>query len=210
MQPITSRDELVHALRDAAELEHQLMCEYLYAAYSLKREPDGTCTGPQAEYVRRWCSTLYFVARQEMEHLSLANGMLTAIGAQPWFVRPNFGPEPVVSPYFAAPALVASAGPGRRPVDLPYTLERFDRRTVERFVCGESPPWDDLPPGMVPSWCFEDGDTGVAAGPAPLGASNLATARGRWPRGPSRSCTPPSPTPSAPSTGCSCPTRPRS
>ncbi len=178
MQPITSKDELVHALRDAAELEHQLMLEYLYAAYSLKREPDQTCTGAQAEFLRRWCSTLYFVARQEMEHLSLANGMLTAIGAQPWFVRPNFAARPVVSPYFTAATLAAVAGPDRHPVDLPYTLERYNQRTIERFVCGESPPWDSLPPDMDPCWCFDDEPAVKAAAPRLLAASHLATARG--------------------------------
>ncbi len=189
MQPITSKEDLVRALRDAAEVEQQLMCEYLYAAYSLKRSPDDTCGGAQAEYVRRWCSTLYFVARQEMEHLSLANGMLTALGAQPWFLRPNFRPG-LVSPFFTASTLATQAPPGRHPVDLPYTLTRYHLGTIQRFICGESPPIDDLPAGMEPTWCFDDeGDAGVAgvagvararagaASPPTLAVSHLAEAR---------------------------------
>ena len=35
MNPI-SRESLVHQLYEAAELEHNLMCTYLYAAFSLK------------------------------------------------------------------------------------------------------------------------------------------------------------------------------
>ena len=38
-QPATthiSREALVHHLYEAAELEHNLMCTYLYAAFSLK------------------------------------------------------------------------------------------------------------------------------------------------------------------------------
>ncbi len=31
-----SRERLLHALYEAAELEHNLMCTYLYAAFSLK------------------------------------------------------------------------------------------------------------------------------------------------------------------------------
>ena len=34
---ISTRAELIDALRVAAELEHQLMAQYLFAAYSFKR-----------------------------------------------------------------------------------------------------------------------------------------------------------------------------
>jgi hypothetical protein len=34
--PAISREALIHALYEAAELEHNLMCTYLYAAFSLK------------------------------------------------------------------------------------------------------------------------------------------------------------------------------
>jgi hypothetical protein len=33
---IPSREQLIHSLYEAAELEHNLMCTYLYAAFSLK------------------------------------------------------------------------------------------------------------------------------------------------------------------------------
>jgi hypothetical protein len=58
VEPIATKDELVLALRDAAEIEQQLMCEYLYAALSLKSGPDERCTPSQFEFVRRWCSTI--------------------------------------------------------------------------------------------------------------------------------------------------------
>ena len=44
----------LHALYEAAELEHNLMCTYLYAAFSLK---DGEADGLSAEEaaaVKRW------------------------------------------------------------------------------------------------------------------------------------------------------------
>ena len=34
---VESREELVYLLGEACELEHGLMCEYLYAQFSLKR-----------------------------------------------------------------------------------------------------------------------------------------------------------------------------
>ena len=54
--PLTQREILVSALYEAAELEHNLMCTYLYAAFSLK---DGTGEGlgaQEAAAVKRWPS----------------------------------------------------------------------------------------------------------------------------------------------------------
>ena len=36
-----SRESLVHQLYEAAELEHNLMCTYLYAAFSLRQRHGG-------------------------------------------------------------------------------------------------------------------------------------------------------------------------
>ena len=43
--PLVQREVLVHALYEAAELEHNLMCTYLYAALSLR---DGESEGLSA------------------------------------------------------------------------------------------------------------------------------------------------------------------
>ncbi|MBV9109349.1 MAG: hypothetical protein JO306_08080, partial [Gemmatimonadetes bacterium] len=67
-------------LWDACEVEQQLMILYLYAAFTLKNHPDETCTQAEWEAVRRWGSAILTVARGEMEHLALANGILTSIG----------------------------------------------------------------------------------------------------------------------------------
>ena len=37
---VESREELVYLLGEACEIEHGLMCEYLYAQFSLKRGLD--------------------------------------------------------------------------------------------------------------------------------------------------------------------------
>lgn len=175
MDPITTRDQLVHALMDAGDVEHQLMVQYLYAGFSLRRDPrPGKCSPAQYEHVRRWSSTLFMIARQEMEHLSFVNEMLTAIGAPPHFNRENIGKEGLQSPYFSAETLAREAGPGDpKPISLPYAFSRFDVRTLARFVCGESPPYADLPEGVDPYWCFtcEDGGdllAAEAAEPPPL------------------------------------------
>jgi hypothetical protein len=90
---ISSRAELIDALRLAAELEHGLMAQYLFAAYSLKRYDYEGLAPEQLERVRRWASLITLVARQEMEHLGLALNLLSAIGGTPSFSRPNM-PQP--------------------------------------------------------------------------------------------------------------------
>ena len=84
LPPIRSKAQLVLYLKEAAILEHQFMCQYLYACFSLKKDPDRTCTDAQFEHVRRWASTIYMIARQEMEHLSVVNSILTAVGGEPY------------------------------------------------------------------------------------------------------------------------------
>ena len=79
---ITSREELVDALTEAAELEHGLLCQYVFAAVSLKQTADEGITWPQAELVRGWKRTLLEVARQEMAHLGTVCNLLTAIGSR--------------------------------------------------------------------------------------------------------------------------------
>lgn len=81
-------------LTEAAELEHQLMCAYLYTAYSLKRRRDEGLTWAQLEKLRRWEASITVVARQEMEHLGLVCNLLTAIGEAPRLTRPNFPLRP--------------------------------------------------------------------------------------------------------------------
>jgi hypothetical protein len=144
-------------LWEAAVLEHQFMCQYLYAAFSLKRAPDATCDAAQFEHVRRWASTLYMIARQEMEHLSIVNSLLTATGLDPCLVRFGF---PTQSAWFTGAARSRKRRAGDPvPCDLPFVLSRFDLRTVSRFACMESPLLADVPPRDAP-WalanCFVD------------------------------------------------------
>lgn len=83
-------NELWDYLDVAAELEHSLMCQYLFAAYSLKRRPDEGLTPSQLERVRRWGSKVTFIARQEMAHLGLVMNLRAAVGLPPRFGRRPF------------------------------------------------------------------------------------------------------------------------
>jgi hypothetical protein len=49
---IDTREELINALTEAAELEHGLLLQYLFAAYSMKKRLDEGLDGAQQEAVR--------------------------------------------------------------------------------------------------------------------------------------------------------------
>ena len=87
---VDSREELIYLLGEASEIEHGLLCEYIYAQFSLKRGVDEHVTAAQLERIQAWEKTLIDIAKQEMLHLALATNILTAIGAAPHFERPNF------------------------------------------------------------------------------------------------------------------------
>jgi ferritin-like protein len=76
---VDTREELVYLLGQACEIEHGLMCEYLYAQFSLKRGPDEGLTDGQLARVQAWEAALITVIKQEMLHLALATNILTAI-----------------------------------------------------------------------------------------------------------------------------------
>src|ERR1700683_3280460 len=51
---IEHREALIYMLCEAAELEHGIMCQYLYAAFTLKQSEDEGLSPEEAEDVRRW------------------------------------------------------------------------------------------------------------------------------------------------------------
>ena len=57
-----SREQLLHLLAEAAELEHNLLCCYLYAAFSLKRHICEDITEAELEAIRRWREAIMSVA----------------------------------------------------------------------------------------------------------------------------------------------------
>jgi Ferritin-like len=86
---IENRKTLSYLLCEAAELEHGLLCEYLYAAFSLKQEPDEGLPADRLDDVERWRSVLLEIAAEEMLHWALVNNLLTAIGSAPFVSRPH-------------------------------------------------------------------------------------------------------------------------
>ncbi len=117
-----TREQLLHLLAEAAELEHNLLCTYLYAAFSLKRGIGEGLSSAELSAVDRWRHGVMAVAVEEMSHLALVANLTVAIGARPHFNRPNL---PVA--------------PGYHPAGIVVELARFDTETLDHFIFLERP-----------------------------------------------------------------------
>jgi len=95
---IEHRQALLYTLAKAAELEHLIICQYLYAAFSLKRDASEGLPEELVPVVGGWARTLTRIAEQEMLHLALVQNLLTAVGGGPHFARPNFPVPPRAFP----------------------------------------------------------------------------------------------------------------
>lgn len=119
---IGSREQIFHLLAEAAEIEHTLMCSYLYAAFSLKDRVESTLSEKEAEAIERWRQTIKSVAIEEMGHLLIVANLTAAIGGRPHFSRPNF---PVSPGYF--------------PSGVVLRLTPFSFDTLDHFIFLERP-----------------------------------------------------------------------
>lgn len=114
---LNGRDYAIFLLRQAAEIEHGLMAQYLFAAYSL--DPPGV---PQARHalVRGWQETILGIAKEEMAHLVTVQNLLTALGGPLQFNREDFPNDTVLY----------RSGFRLRPLSL---------ASLATYVCAESP-----------------------------------------------------------------------
>lgn len=120
---MTWRDYLIMLLHVGAELEHGLMVQYLYAAYSLDDQ-----AGPAARRRRvgEWKRLLLTVAREEMGHLLTVQNLLCLLGGPVCFRRSHF---PADTPY----------------LPFPFRLEPVSVESLARYVYAEAPrDWQAL------------------------------------------------------------------
>jgi len=108
-------------LAEAAEMEHNLLCSYLYAAFSMRSADDGL-SAEEERSVQGWRRAIIGVAIQEMGHLATVNNIAVALGGEPHFDRPNF-PVP----------------PGYHPSGFELRLVPFSLETLEHFIFLERP-----------------------------------------------------------------------
>ncbi|WP_300750622.1 ferritin-like domain-containing protein [Janthinobacterium sp.] len=115
------RDYITYLLSIDAEIEHCLMVQYLYAAYSLG--------GPQVpevfrDSVRTWQEVILGIAKEEMGHLISVQNSLRLIGSPLHMERED---EPWDSPFYP----------------FPFTLEPLTLDSLAKYVYAESPVgWD--------------------------------------------------------------------
>jgi len=112
------RDEMIFLLHTAAEIEHSLMIQYLYAAYSLPK------TFPQIG----WRLILLGIAREEMGHLMSAQNLLLALGAPLNFDREDY-PFNAFYPFS-------------------FELRPLSVQSLARYVLAEMPDLVAVPPGL--------------------------------------------------------------
>ncbi|MGE0045752.1 MAG: ferritin-like domain-containing protein [Hyphomonadaceae bacterium] len=124
-----TREQLIHALYEAAELEHNLMCTYLYAAFSLKDESDGL-SAEETAAVARWRRAIIDVAIDEMGHLAAVWNITAALGGSPAFGRDNFPLDP-----------------GGLPGGVVVKLAPFNLEVLQHFIHLERPEGSDEPDG---------------------------------------------------------------
>jgi hypothetical protein len=86
---VGDRKELTYLLSLAAELEHGLMCEYLYAAFSLRSTAGPGVRAGQLAAVERWRGMIFGIAGEEMLHWAMVQNLLTAVGSAPYVSRPH-------------------------------------------------------------------------------------------------------------------------
>jgi ferritin-like protein len=113
----SGHDYAVYLLHIAAEIEHVLMVQYLYAAYSLggPQVPEG-----RRSDVQRWRDVILDIAKEEMAHLITVENLLRLLGAPLNLDRRDY---PWDAPFFP----------------FPFNLEPLSRASLARYVITERP-----------------------------------------------------------------------
>lgn len=155
-----SREQALHALYEAAELEHCLMCTYLYAAFSLKSSLEEGVTAEQLEAITRWKRCIVHIAIEEMAHLTAVWNITVALGGAPRVGRSNFPLDP-----------------GYLPAGVVVKLAPFNMATLQHFIYLERPAGSAEPDGagFEPERSFTRGVDGPRLTPMGLDYDTVGT-----------------------------------
>lgn len=111
------RERATYLLHIGAEVEHALMDQYLYAAYSL----GGPHLDPaQQALTNKWKATILEIAREEMGHLATVENILTLIGGPLSFERQDYPIPADLYPFS-------------------FELEPLTKRSLGKYVLAEMP-----------------------------------------------------------------------
>ena len=90
--------ELIRLLKEATEIEHSLLVQYLYAAFSVKSNRYPRLIG-RGYRMPGQSTDLLGVAIEEMDHLDTVNRLLVELGAAPNLERQDFPYEHTIYPF---------------------------------------------------------------------------------------------------------------
>lgn len=129
---LTWWDWTVFLLHTAAEIEHALLVQYLYAAYSLA---DHDFLGPAVprhpgDVTRKWRQAIVEIAREEMAHLLTVQNLLKFIGGPLNFDREDFPFLVFLYPF-------------------PFHLEPLTKTSLAKYVAAEMPAEPAQPPALI-------------------------------------------------------------
>ena len=117
-EEFTWRDYCVFLLHIAAEIEHALMVQYLFAAYSV----DGSeLPGRERRLVAAWKETILAVAREEMGHLITVQNLLILLGSPVTLDREDYPWDSEFYPFT-------------------FHLRPLSLDSLATYICAESPP----------------------------------------------------------------------
>jgi hypothetical protein len=128
----TPEDKADALLAVAAEVEHALLVQYLYSAYSLKNRNDPTLNMDQQKAVGRWKTGpvgIAQIAREEMGHLMTVQNLRILLGFGPTFQRDEFPMLPDLFPFA-------------------FHLGPLTQKTLAEYVIAESPTNDATHPKL--------------------------------------------------------------
>src|SRR5579883_579713 len=114
---LTHRDEVFLLLHAAVEVEHSLMLQYLYAAYSVQ---DSGRSPKETEFLQNAKSTLVEIAREEMGHFLTVLNLLSFLGGPVNIGREELPFNGNLYPF-------------------PFTLEPLSKLSLAKYVLGEMP-----------------------------------------------------------------------
>jgi hypothetical protein len=157
LHALSFREEALVLLQAAAEIEHALLVQYLYAAYSLQTK--GPFRGQAlpddpGKLAQRWQGDIIQIAKEEMGHLITVQNLLRFIrGGRPHLERENYPVRTDLYPF-------------------PFELEPLTKQSLAKYVTTEMPVLDH------PSWeLLEIIETATGAATVPINHVGLLYAR---------------------------------
>jgi Ferritin-like len=129
---LTWWDWTVFLLQTAAEIEHALLVQYLYAAYSLAGEGFAGPAVPAdaGTLARGWQRTIVGIAREEMAHLLTVQNLLRFIGGPLNVEREDLPFRTFLYPF-------------------PFELEPLTKTSLAKYVAAEMPAEPQQPRALI-------------------------------------------------------------